>query len=262
MDSNPSYTIRLTQEEVILILMRFRLPLIVGLNPQLTELSEEQLGLLMGAAERSLFAREILKVNEQGEPQLDPVILALVAACAKPAQAMMMVRNRANGVSEVMTVNLADEMVVAHVPIDPGIHQFTALPDKSSVPGLVESYLRLNGSDQEEKRVVLAENTLTQARELAASGKLNEAALMLQKEATPISAKALSETLAELQTETTFVLVDNPSGEAKSGGGFTLLEGANQTWMISLSQSNGTRKFNVKPATSAALREALETLLT
>src|SRR5512145_3385132 len=120
MEKNQPFTLLLSQEELLLILMRHRLPLILGMNLALTELSPEQLELLMGAAERSLLAREFLQVGADGNPQLDQTVLALTAACSQPEKTVVMIRTRANQKNETLTVNLARQLVIVHVPMETG----------------------------------------------------------------------------------------------------------------------------------------------
>jgi hypothetical protein len=263
MANNQSLTLKLTQEELLLILMRFRMPLIPGMNPELTELNQEQLKLLMGAAERSLLARDLLKSDSEGKPSLEPVLLAIVAACAKPDKTVVMLKARADQKNETLSFNFSRQMVVLQLALPPGIHQFTALPNPQDAVNLALTLLNVeeklfNGLPMGE----IAESALAQARELAAANRVDEAAARLQTELQPESARALAQTLAKLTSETTLAAITGlATEEAKTQGGFSLLESSQAAFLLTPREVNGQRRIGLQPATAEALRKALEGLM-
>ncbi len=259
METNQSVTLLLSQEELLLILMRYRLPLILGMNPELTGLTPEQLDLLMGAAERSLLAREFLEVGPDGKPELDQTVLALSAACSQPEKVVVMIRTLASQKNETLTVNFARQLVVVHVPMETGVHQFTALPDKNAVPGLLQASLSFEEPALHViYRGTISEATYRKARELAPTNKAEAAGVL---EGFGPMAGEFAATLADLNSDATFFSITNPAGGGQPEGGFSLLQGGSLPWLLTFHGEGENRTLEVQPATNEALQRSIKNLL-
>jgi hypothetical protein len=265
-EKHDAQTLRLSQEELLLILMRARLPLLVGINRQLTELPREQLNLMMGTAERALLAREFLRPDEKASLVIEPVVLAMVGACAEPERSIVMLRAKTDEANETMTVNFARQMTVLHVPVPPGIHVFTALRDREAA---ARALVELTGVTKQPVDPMagpvpdgeLSEKALVEARDLIQARKMVEAGKVLEANLPLATARGLTETMAALASDTTFMAVDTPTRpEAKNLGGFTLLQGGTNAFILNPKTVNGERVFAVQVARDEALTRALEGL--
>ena len=82
-DSRP-YAVKMSQEEVLLISLKLRLPLMMGLDEKMLALSKEDLQSILESAERMLLARDFLRADKDGSMRLAPILMAVVFTCAKP----------------------------------------------------------------------------------------------------------------------------------------------------------------------------------
>ncbi len=262
-NSKDTFTLKLTQEELLLILLRYRLPLLVGLSKRLVELPHEQMELLLEAAERSLIAREFQKSGPDGKAQLEPLLFTLVASCAQPEKTLVMSRSAPGEPTETMTINLARKMTVIHIPTGRGIHHFTALPDPNRAIDLFISFLDIeNKARSGTPAGEVAEAKLVEARELAGQGQVEQAAAVLEDALGKAEARELVQALGHPALETAFMLVpaaenEPPESVRKS---FHVLESEQSAWLLTPHAVGDGRQFAVTGATVERLREALQSL--
>ncbi len=140
MPETQPYAITLSQEEVLLISLKTRLPLMVGLSKEMLEVPKEDLQAILDSAEKSLLARDYLRKSPDGNMQLAPVVMAAVFTCSKPERTMLATRSALGQPPETLMVHQSMEMIVDHSLSASGEHIFTILPSDKLV---IEAMLKL-----------------------------------------------------------------------------------------------------------------------
>ena len=141
MNEGKELAVNLSQEELLYLLSIFRLSTLPGLDGKMLEgMSEREMAVAAGTAQRALFARGFIFPDQNGKIEVEEAVVALVGICALPSFSIVM---------EVATLKTAyglywhgtEHISVEHVIVMPGIHKFRSLPQGLDLAGHVTGRL-------------------------------------------------------------------------------------------------------------------------
>ncbi len=224
----------LSQEELFVILAYLKVKSLMGLDPRvLDDLSEKEIRLVMGVAERALIARGFLGRGGDQKMQLHPAILALVGACAAPEQSLIMTQARLQAFQENLFFHTARQMIVVHTIPLTAVHQFVMLEDKDGIAKAVLSALKLDDKPAPPcAEGYLPDEMVTMARDAAQEEGQDAAEDVLSQSELPTNtAREFAASLAMPIANTTLVALRHRP-EQDLAEGFTILEGANGLWLL------------------------------
>jgi hypothetical protein len=264
-DKKDILTIKLSQEELFLVLMKLRLPLIPGLNDsELTKLPKDQLDLVLGTAERALFARNFVMLNELGKPAIEVAVSAAVGACAAPGVTIALMRTFLNQTAQACYFHTTGKMKVSHFTPMPGIHQFDILASEAVLLRQMGVWLNLPpiasiGSPQG----LIPEDLLNLARDAALGGKEKEASVLLVKALDGQTAAGLAAALARPIANLTFGALRYLAEDQTRGVGYSVLQGENTLWQFTPQDdpTSGPRQIEILPVSTETVLTNLAHLL-
>jgi hypothetical protein len=235
MTTKTSLSIALSQEELFVVLAYLKGESLPGFEiERFKKLSEQELSLLIGIAERALVARGFLKPDSDNQLKLEPAVFAIVGACAFPEKSLMLTRFRPNAMIEEYFFHISRKMIVMHTMPVSTIHQFIAAEDKSAIIKAAVSILNIDSLPESKcPQGQIKQNTLDAARDIALEKGIESASTLLsQGGLDKLTAQQLSTTLSEPVANTLFAYVENDT-KGISASGFTVLQGKNALWLLS-----------------------------
>lgn len=263
MSENQPYAVTLTQEEVLLISLKTRLPLMIGLTKEMLEVPKEELQAILESAEKSLLARDYLRKSPDGNMQLAPVIMAAVFTCAKPERTVIATRNTPGRPPETLMVHQALEMIVDHSLSGSGEHFFTILPNDKLV---IEAILKLSRAENYAKSVSPAgsmpESVYIEANKLSQEENPGQVNFLLKQHLPEQTADSLHLVLNNFEASVTVArLITGEKPEDRRQEGFTLLQGGTIQWLLRSSESTPERMVSLEPVEAKDVRREIKKLL-
>ncbi|MCB8977457.1 MAG: hypothetical protein H6657_08565 [Ardenticatenaceae bacterium] len=255
-NSTEPINILLSREELLLTLRALQVASIPGIDRDpLGDLTPDGLELAMTIAERSLRARELAQVREDGSLALHNLLLTAVGVCAYATKMVFVYHWRDDGDLPVRYFgHMRDGDFVAHTRPDDVLHLFTLLPTKDQ---MIEQIAQLCGwEDRGRKNGLYSLDVpdFAQIRQLAKAGEVNTAVAHLQEhQANPAAATALVETLTHAPHVSILQLLkqeDNPSVTRRD---FTVVQDQEHCWLMTSPSGNTTDPLLVKTAVKADL---------
>lgn len=235
MNKKNTISFALSQEELFVILSYLKVPFLLGLDGSvLEELSDKEQKMVMGVAERALFARGFLIPGNNSHLKLTDIPLAIVGACTKPATSLILNINVNEKSSIMHFFHTARKMVVYHsVPVT-AIHQFIALENKQAMAQSTLSLLDLGTPPALDCPAgELTDEIIAKVRDAIEQNNIEEAkALLNGTDLDPETSKEFMNTLEKPAYNHTVVhFKHDPDGEDTENG-FSLLAGENGLWML------------------------------
>lgn len=263
MTQSETFTVKLSQEEILLISMRLRLPFMFGLGEKLLALPQEQLQIATQVAERSLLARDFLLPAEDGNLNLAPAILAVVAACAQPEKTLLVTRTAAGqpGPNAVL-FHLARDLRVNHAVAPSGVHTFRIVADNAAmIDGLLAPTASSNYAKPDCPPGDLPEASFDRARQAAHESRPAEIMTLLSTHLAGTTADYFCQTLSHLDATVSVLRLDHADPEAAQAEGFNLLQGGGWQWSMDTSGEPPERTLAITPLATGDLRARLEKLI-
>lgn len=178
----PVTSLVLSREEVLAVLHLIGLSTIPGLGEEpIANLTAEQQAFGLIVAERALRARGLAVINEEGRLLVQSTVLQLVAACAFPAQSLYVTRIAApGGVATQLIAHQREGLWAIHDRPESVLHAFQAAERWSVVWDVIRSFCGWpNQRPNADGVLTVVNQTLATSRELATSGRVDEARLAL-----------------------------------------------------------------------------------
>lgn len=252
MTKKTSISFVLSQEELKLMLAYFKIASLMGFDSDVfEELSERELSIVMGVAERALFARGFLEIDADNNIKISEVPYAVVGACVSPETSLIIRKNIPDSLSELYFFHAARKMAVYHAVPVTAMHQFIALEDKQAMSKSAFSLLELGTLPALDCPAgELTDEVISNARD-AMDKNDHEAAMAILKK-TALDPQTIQEFFVSLQKPLynhTIVHFDHdPDGEDVEKG-FSLLAGENGLWMLQPIEevSPGVNKVKLAP---------------
>ncbi len=265
--SNPQKIMfSLSQEELFVILTYLKVDSLMGLDSSvLNELSEQQVRLVLGVAERALIAREFLVIDKEGHFKLAPTILSVLGICAKPTQSLIINYDRPERPTEVFFFHTYSPTMVGHTIPMSAIHQFFVVESKEIILKSVSELLTLDSQEapmQVEDSVYVPRSLMIQARDVVQENGMEQAIAVLSKANLNSSfIKAFATSLANPVANMTLVQLSHRSEKEDYADGFTILQGSNGFWILKPSEDESVpENYAVKPVSAQVVKEMVQKL--
>lgn len=263
MPNRQNYTIKLSQEEVLLISMNLHLPLMIGVDRKMLDLPREDVQGILQSAETTLLQRDYLRVDKDGTKNLAPIIVACMFTCARPEQTIIISRSSKAMAQETLMIHQSLEMIVNHFLDGSGAHIFTVLPDLNPA---IEGILRLAQTSLYAKPISpeasLPESVYGEANQLAQGKNPGALYALLTRHLPEQTAVGFHQTLDNLEAVVTAVrLTHGEKAEDTKQDGFTLLQGGDIQWLMRSSGAAPERMLSLEGASEKDVRRELKKLL-
>jgi hypothetical protein len=242
MPEKTAFRLELRQEELLLVLMRMRLPLIPGIDRRLLDLPKEDLKELMDSAELTLLGRDLLRRDITGSLQLPPVLTAVLVTCTKPEKTILVSRTQPPAPAETVMVHVLVESIVLHTVMPSGKHAFVLFTEQNPV---IEALLAHTGAKDFGKPDCpggeLTQDVYVQANRLAQSNDPGQLYALLSQHLPPDTTAGLHQVLVNLAGSVTLARLvhDGEKPEDTRQEGFNLIQGGGLQWLLRSTSSGG-----------------------
>jgi hypothetical protein len=262
--AQPLISLTLTQEELDLVGRLLDVEGIPGLDVDGSDDPQQSdrvaLGLLY--AERSLRARELARIDNDGRLLLHEAVLATVSVCAYAEESVFVFHTEPGGTTSQYLGHRMEDTIVAHVVSEAGLHYLAILPDREALVEQVLSFCNLEDIPEaagEGLRVSSAE--LAEAREKAAAGDVGGAAEALGRDGSDgRPAETVAHALAGPHEVS--ILVRASAVHEEQGPKFTILRVPEAAWCaVRDGDETSGADLLLQPIGSVALRKKLEDML-
>lgn len=263
MDDNTSLSIRLSAEELVMLLWLLNTPTLPGLgdNP-FAGWTEREIAIALASAERSLRARRFISKTSEGQIQMEQVVMALVGTCAAPEVSVVLSCETPERGRFVHYFHATSLLAVEHTNPEPGIHLFEALEGKQAILKRLEALLALSGQSAPPARpgqITLA--TLQEATRAAQEG-AEKAQIVLESQGLDAqTAGALGETLARVRRRSALAVIHGLREKNPRSDGLVILEGPNGLWALQAEGEQPQSPAHIWPQTAVQIRQRLQELL-
>ena len=255
----------LSQEELVVLLRILRAPGILGLDTKfLNNMSTEQVAAALVAAERSLYARGLIQVNEnENRVDIDATALALVGTCLLPEYTLMAFSNDDNSLPSIHYYHVSSSLAVEFFSREQGLLSFLGTDQAQKLLPSIENILRLRNQKAPAKQsICLPEDSFVQAWENMKSGKRKLAEEIFQKEkAHKPTFDALLKSLEKPICNGSVIRLDATTDNKNQTSGFSFIEGKDGIWIISPEKKNDTAWVNISPCSADEVRASICALL-
>lgn len=262
-DNVQPLNILLSRDELLLVLGELDSDFLPGLDADpLGELTAEQQSLALTVAGRGLMARDLAGLTEAGDLVLHTALLTAVGVCAYSQNALYAYHWPAGSDAPTRYFgHLRGDVAVAHTRPQEVLHLFSLLPSKAALIDEVVALSRSSTSPKKSKvsdALAVSGADFGRARELAAVGDADAAALALGGAEAGPAAIALADTLAGAPDVTILqTLKQLESGDVQKRD-FTLIASQNghDAWLITAGADDDA-PLTAEPAGSDELRTLL-----
>lgn len=263
-DNGQPLNILLSRDELLLVLSKLDSAYIPGLDADpLGELTAEQQSLALTVAGRGLMARELAGLTEDGQLVLHTALLTVVGVCTYSQNAVFAYRWPAGSDTPVRYFgHIRGDVAVAHTRPQEVLHLFSLLPSRAALIDEVLAFSRSSTSSEKSNfsgELIVSGGDFGRARELAAAGSADEAAVILGGADQNPAAVALADLLAASPDVTILQTLKQLETGAVEKRDFTLISGQNGqgSWLVTAS-ADSDAPLTARPATDDDLRRVLD----
>ncbi len=224
----------LSREELALVLALIRADTIPGLGADpLGELTPEQRNLGLIFAERALRARELARLDANGQLLVQNALLNMVGACAFAQTSVLVQHHFPDGRPPAQYFgHIREGILVAHTLPDQALHRLALVPDRTALIEQIISVCqasnlpRMPAVEMQVERAALA-----QVREAAAQNQAAGAAILVQHGAEAEPAQQFAQSLAEPHHLAILQIVQIHPQDQMHLWDLTLLHTAQAAWL-------------------------------
>ncbi len=229
---NSAMSVGLSQEELFVMLNYMGVTDLLGLDFNvLKELTEDQIKMALGVAERALVARGFL-IPKVERLTLADVPHALVRTCTNPETSLLISCHYPERVEENYYFHLARKMQVLHTIPVTAIHQFIALESLNAMLQSALSTLQLgNPPVLKCESAHISDEVVTQAQEASQQGK-DVLKILKASGLNQSVAREFATTLKEPTLNHSIAFLRHTSNGNSDVDGFALLGGKNGLWLM------------------------------
>lgn len=262
MPDNKAYSIELSQEELLLILLRMRLPLLPGVDRRMLDLPKEDLKGLMDSAEMMLLSRDFLRRMSDDNLQLAPILTAIIVTCTKPEKTILASRTRPSGQSETVMVHMLVESIVVHMVSATGKHKFVLYTEQTPVIEALLTHVEAkNFTNPDVSPVEIPEEVYVQANKLAQSNDPGQLYTLLSRHMPAETATRFHQSLNLLSGSVTLArLIHGEKPEEAQQDGFNLIQGNEKQWLLRSTGAGAEKKVTLEGAALKDVRRELKKL--
>ena len=259
MSKNTELALSVSQEELLYLVTLMNQTIIPGLDPTAFEgVTEREMNLLLGIAERALIARGFILPGEKGM-QMDEVPLAMIGACAYPAFSVIL-NLAAQQAAYGLFWHGIKNLTVEHTTPMPGIHKFRAVPSDAV---LTEEIIQKTGSPDKSSKKTLT-GTVSDEAYIEAQALIQEKADLkkaakslkkggLEEENAAALAEAIQSTERSIQAG--FIQHHSQNGAEADIAGGTAVFSPNAGFLITPIEND---RLDIQPLNAAAWKKWLQ----
>lgn len=260
----------LSRNELLVILKLLAVADLPGLGPDpLGELSAEQQAYGMTVAERSLRAREMALVDQQGALLVQREVLELIGSCALAQGTLVVtdVRPSENRANQWFGHRL-DTTFVAHFLPDSALHQFNQVADRAALAALIGDFA--SWPDCPAAPLAALELTgavLAAAREQAGQDGRTAARLLVEAGADAASAEAVAAILSSAHGVTVVQAIHRRDADTAAVTSVTVLYNKTGVWVMTEMEASaspgsgaGDGLYRLGPATRPQVEALIQQL--
>lgn len=227
--------ILVSRDELLFVLNALEADFIPGLDSDpLGELTPEQQAVAQVVARRALQARELARMQPDGEVQIHTALLTMVGVCAYAHNVAFVYHWPANEDSPRRYFgHIRGDDIVAHSRPEEVLHLFSLLPSKEHLIDQILTFCRWRTvPDSPPIEFTLPAEAFASVRELAASGSEDQALQTLtQSGVSAAAADAFVNTLTHLPQVSILQTVKQPGTGRVEKRDITLLKTNTQSWL-------------------------------
>lgn len=220
--------LRLTREEVHVLLQMAQLPGMMGVEPFVPSPEGEA---LFGLALRTLITRGLVEINDEGQFVVDQTVVGIIAASSGPdVMAMINTRTAAFDITTTFPIQLKPGLLIAHTA-DQGMHTFEVYEDVREIAEQAVLALRLpqEMAEIDIKPLRIRNTTMNAAREVRAQGAQAILRALSQDPGDAIALQRLADTLANSTYNTSFSMLRSISEQID---GFAVIASSQLCFMV------------------------------
>ena len=255
MEHYPS--LELGENELWFLLSQYRSGIIVGVQDPYHGRRAEEIRAANETAFQSLVQRGILQLASENEVFLAEWIISLLGVCHHPDYSLIVQYQVAGGPLKRTFTHYSENLMVKLCETKPHHYHLRVVPDQEALLDLFDEALRSKtGSMNGGREFRLTANALYKARELCIKGDL-------QRSEKTMSSAGLAEEQAQRLTRSLYKPVRNTSvivianrniTETQFVRGFSILEGADDLWIMDPYEENGEEVIAFIPANAEKVR--------
>lgn len=262
-DTGHPLKILLSRDELLLVLGQLDAGYIPGLDDDpLGELTPEQQSLALTVAGRGLMARELAGLTEEGDLLVHVALLTAVGVCAWSQNAVFAYRWPAGSNAPARYFgHIRGDVAVAHTRPQEVLHLFSLLPSRTALIDEVAAFAggsASSGKSNFSGPLVVSGADFGRARELAAAGNADQAAVLLGGVGQSPAAVALADALAANLDVTIVQTLKQLESGAVQRRDFTLIASHNGggQWLV-IAGADPDAPLTARPTDSEDLRALL-----
>lgn len=234
--------ILLSREELIFVLDLLQAESIPGLDTDpLGELTAQQRAMAMVWAGRALRARQLGRLDENGELVLHQALLTAVGVCAYSSNAIFIFHwPRAGAEPSRYFGHIRGEHIASHTRPADVLHQFSLLPSQDHLLDQVFEFCGYeDGSEMTELTMTVSSTEFVRARELTSEGQMDAAIDLLTSDTVPAeTAAAFVATLADSPRVSILQTLKQVDEDTVQKSDFTLVQNGEYTWFVAPAQED------------------------
>lgn len=220
--------LKLAREEVHVLLQIAKLPGMMGVDPFVPSPEGEA---LFSLALRTLIARGLIELNNEGQFVVDQSVMGIIAASAGPdVMAVINTRSANFDITTTFPIQLKPGLLISHQS-DQGIHTFEVFEDVREIAEQAALALRIpqeiNAIDVKPLRVRSV--TMNAAREVRKQGSQAILHALSQDQCDPVAQQRLAETLANSTYNVSFSMLRSITDQID---GFAMIASAQLCYML------------------------------
>lgn len=264
--SEEKLTLDLGQEELVVLLWLLRTPTLPGLGADpLQGLKGEVAAQALASAERSLRARGLLVVKDEGPLEIDATVMALVGTCVIADSTLVCTTAENDGAFNSRYLYSTKHLIVEHTNSESGIHHFETVAGKKGQATRIIEALDLQDTPAPSGSPIIASEK--QIQELTASlARLAEDAAMdpAAAERSGLKADSVNSLLSAFSAlkKVALVAVRRRSASAQAAAdAMVLLQSAEGYWSMEPTQKADKGNLYLRPMSTADVHMRIASLL-
>jgi len=260
-DNYDTPSLTLSHEELMFLLRVLRAPGLMGLDD--VELNQERLAASMVCAERSLRAKNLLRVLEDEKRiEIAPVVLALLGNCLIPAYSILVTSTNKHARQGGVYFHVTAQLTVENYSPESGLYQFCGYKDIEDVVPKIEHILGL--TDQlapSTRKGRIEEKLLHQARDAIRNGKAADAMDILESGCRDADlSRELVDTLENPINSGSVIRFDFDTDRMKTSG-FSFLEGPDGFWVFTPEKGSTPLTVRIEPLSAQEIKRCIFSLI-
>jgi len=250
-------TLELDEDELWFLLSQYGSGIIVGMYDNYHGRRSEEIRAANETAFQSMVQHGILQLASENEVFLAEWIISLLGVCHHPVHSLIVQYQVAGEPLRRTFIHYGDNLIVELCETEPHKYLCRIVPDQEALIDLFDGFLCSDTNlFSGEREFRLTTSALCRARDLCFKGNLQGAQNALISEGfEEEQARSLTRSLYKPVKNTSVIVIANRNTtETQHIRGFSILEGADDLWILNLYEENGEEEIAFIPANAEKVR--------